>query len=62
MTVERGERTGASALAPVADAAWLHDGSSLVGHDEVLVLELDERDQPASSWTCSPEAASGRSS
>jgi GMP synthase-like glutamine amidotransferase len=44
MTVERGERAAASALAPVADAAWLDDGSSLFGHDEVLVLELDERD------------------
>jgi len=44
MTVELGERTGASALAPAAETAWLHEGSSPVGHDEVLVLQLDERD------------------
>jgi GMP synthase (glutamine-hydrolysing) len=44
MTVELGERTGASALAPVAETALLRDGNSLVGHDEVLVLLLDERD------------------
>jgi GMP synthase-like glutamine amidotransferase len=44
MTVELGERTEASDLASVAQAAWLHDRSALVGRDEVLVVQLDERD------------------